>query len=71
MEQKKIDRINQLARKKKEQGLTQQEKTEQRLLREEFLADFRARFKAQLDNIEFVEDQGSDNAVEKGKAKQD
>lgn len=55
MDQKKIDRINELARKKKSQGLTKEELAEQKVLREEFLADFRARFKAQLDSIEIVE----------------
>lgn len=59
----KIDRINVLAKKSKlETGLTTEEKKEQRLLREEFLADFRNRFKQQLNNIEFVEDK---DAVEK------
>lgn len=65
--QKKIGRINELAKKKKEQGLTHEETVEQRGLREEFLADFRERFRAQLDNIEFVEDQEPDNTVEKPK----
>ena len=55
MDQKKIDRINELARKKKSQGLTEEELAEQKVLREEFLVDFRARFKAQLDSIEIVE----------------
>ena len=55
MDQKKIDRINELARKKKSKGLSKEELAEQKVLREEFLADFRTRFKAQLDNIEIVE----------------
>ena len=63
--QSKIDRINELARKKKTSGLTEEEITEQAKLRKEFLADFRERFKAQLDNIEFVEDQRPDLTVEK------
>lgn len=54
--QEKIDRINELAHKKKREGLTHEETLEQRALREEFLLDFRARFRSQLDNIEFVED---------------
>ena len=52
--QSKIDRINALAKKKKNGGLSEEETAEQKILREEFLADFRARFKAQLDNIEFI-----------------
>ena len=55
MDQKKIDRINELAHKKKIDGLTPEELAEQMELRQEFLADFRARFKAQLESIEFVD----------------
>ncbi|MBO4992209.1 MAG: DUF896 domain-containing protein [Firmicutes bacterium] len=56
MEQYKIDRINALAKKSKTQGLTPEEKEEQAVLRQEFLADFRAAFKQQLDRIELVDD---------------
>ena len=48
MEKTKIDRINQLARKSKTEGLTDAEKEEQKLLRKEFLAEIRADFKATL-----------------------
>ena len=51
MEQKKIDRINQLARKAKTpEGLTPEELDEQRALRQEYLAAVRANLTAQLDN---------------------
>ncbi|MGN0135444.1 DUF896 domain-containing protein [Anaerotignum sp.] len=50
-------RINELARKAKTVGLTEEEKIEQNLLRQEFLIKFRANFKAQLDKIEFVDEQ--------------
>lgn len=50
-------RINELARKAKTVGLTEEEKVEQNLLRQEFLIKFRANFKAQLDRIEFVDEQ--------------
>ena len=50
LEKAKIDRINALAAKSKAQGLTGPEKEEQAALRQEFLADFRAGFKAQLEN---------------------
>jgi len=52
----KIDRINQLARKKKEVGLTAEEAEEQQALREEYLANFRVNFKSQLEQIKFIED---------------
>ena len=50
MEQKKIDRINELAKKKREVGLTDEEAAEQMALREEYLAEFRASFKGTLDS---------------------
>ena len=56
MEKEKIDRINELAHKSKSEGLSDAEKEEQKLLRQEFLAEIRADFKATLESIEFVED---------------
>lgn len=56
MEKEKIDRINELSRKSKNEGLTQEEKDEQFKLRQEFLAEIRADVKAQLENIEIVDD---------------
>ncbi len=50
MEQKKIDRINELAKKKREEGLTPEEAAEQQALREEYLAAFRASFKGTLES---------------------
>ena len=55
MEKEKIDRINELAHKKKSVGLTEEETEEQAQLRAEFLEDFRKRFIAQLENIELVD----------------
>ena len=56
MEKLKIDRINELAHKSKETGLSEEEKIEQALLREEFLAEIRADVRASLDSIEIVDD---------------
>ena len=51
MEQAKIDRINELARKSKtDAGLTRSEKAEQVSLRQEYLAAIRANLTAQLDH---------------------
>lgn len=61
MEQAKIDRINALAKKSKTVGLTPEEKEEQAILRKEFLEDFRAAFKQQLDRIEFVDEMPKNN----------
>ena len=49
MEDKKIQRINELARQSRERELTPEEKAEQKALREEYIAAFRSNLKAQLD----------------------
>ena len=65
MEQKKIDRINELARKKKAEGLTPAELEEQAALRAEYIAGFRASLTAQLENTVVVEPDGTKHKVEK------
>ena len=55
MTKQELDRINELAHKKKAAGLTAEELAEQKILREKFLAEFRENFKRQLENIEIVE----------------
>ena len=55
MTKQELDRINELAHKKKAAGLTAEELAEQKVLREKFLAEFRENFKRQLENIEIVE----------------
>ncbi|MCQ2453181.1 MAG: DUF896 domain-containing protein [Clostridia bacterium] len=50
MTKEKVARINELARKKKTVGLTPAELEEQAALRQEYLADFRAGFREQLNN---------------------
>jgi uncharacterized protein YnzC (UPF0291/DUF896 family) len=59
MEQEKIDRINVLARKSKAEGLTEAEKKEQELLRQEYIATIRRNLRAQLDNIDVVNPDGT------------
>lgn len=59
MERAKIDRINELARKSKQQELTAEEKAEQQKLREEYRAEFRANLMGQLDNVYIQEADGS------------
>ena len=58
MTEEKIARINELARKAKAEGLTEPEKKEQQLLRQEYLADIRRNRKSQLDQIDMVEADG-------------
>lgn len=54
MDKQKIERINELARKSRESGLTPSELKEQKALRDEYIAAFRNNLKKQLDNIEIV-----------------
>lgn len=56
--QEMIDRINELAKKKKTVGLTDEEAAEQKVLYKEYIAAFRANLKSQLDNIEIVDADG-------------
>ncbi len=51
MEKEKIQRINELARKSREEGLTEDEKSEQQALRQEYLRAFREGTEAQLQNL--------------------
>ena len=52
----KINRINELAKKKKESGLTDEEAAEQKILYREYIEAFKANLKAQLDTIEVIDD---------------
>lgn len=55
MKREKIDRINELARKAKAEGLNEAEIAERDVLRKEYLAAVRENFKRTLDNIEIIE----------------
>ena len=59
MEISRIERINELARKSKTVGLTEEEKKEQAMLREEYIAAIRMNIRSQLDNISIQEADGS------------
>lgn len=56
MDKKKIDRINELAKKaRSSDGLTPEEMAERAKLREEYLNAIRQNFKQTLDNIEIID----------------
>ena len=58
MTKEQVARINELARKKKTVGLTEDELKEQAELRAEYLKDFREGFKQQLNNTYFQYEDG-------------
>ncbi len=59
MEQKRIDRINELARKAKTVGLTEEECEERDRLRMEYVEAVRKNLRAQLDNTYVVDEKGN------------
>lgn len=55
----RIARINELYHLSQERALTDSEKEEQQKLRKEYVASVRMNLKAQLDNIDIVNEDGS------------
>lgn len=60
-----IDRINELAKKKKEHGLTEAEAKEQSKLRKKYLEAFRKGFKQQIESTKVIDPEGNDVTPEK------
>ncbi len=54
-----LDRINELARKSKAEGLTDAEIQEQKELRANYIANIRASLRGQLDNIDMIDKDGT------------
>ena len=65
MEQSKLDRINELARKSKSEGLSDEEKEEQAKLRAEYVAAYKASLVAALENTYIVDEKGNKKKVTK------
>lgn len=63
MEQKKIDRINELSRISRERELSDEEKTERAKLREEYIASFRGNLVSQLENTYYIDKNGHKQKV--------
>lgn len=71
MEQEKIDRINELARKSKTpEGLTEEERQEQAVLRAEYIAAVKRSLTAQLDNTYLVDEYGNRRPLKKRQEKE-
>lgn len=59
MDKSRIDRINELYRKSKAEGLSEVEKMEQQILRKEYIDAIKHNLSSQLDNISIQEKDGS------------
>ena len=60
MEQQKLDRISELARKSRTaEGLTDAERAEQMALRQEYIESMKRSLRAQLDNIDVIDETGA------------
>lgn len=66
MEQRKIDRINFLAKKSRTpEGLTEEERQEQAALRREYIDSFKRSLCLQLDNTYIVDEKGNKRKLTK------
>ena len=63
MTEEKIKRINELARKQKSDGLTEEEKAEQFKLRREYINAYKQSLIAQLENTYILEPDGTKRKV--------
>ncbi len=67
MNEARIARINELYHKAQAEGLTEQEKEEQILLRKEYVAAIRSNLRGTLENVSFVNPDGSITKATDGK----
>ena len=67
MKQERIDRINELARKAKAEGLTQEELRERDILRREYIDAVKASLVGHLDNTWIVDEKGNKRPLPKKK----
>ena len=65
MNQEKIDRINELARKAKAEGLTEAETAERAVLRREYIDSVVGNLRGQLDNTYLVDAKGNKEKLKK------
>lgn len=67
MDKEKLNRINELARLSKERALTEEEKSEQAELRQEYINEIRLSFGAMLDNTVVQYPDGTRKSLKKEK----
>ncbi|MBE6911564.1 MAG: DUF896 domain-containing protein [Ruminococcaceae bacterium] len=64
---KLVQRINELAKKSREEGLSEAEKNEQAELRKEYIQKFRQGMENTLSNVYIMDEKGNKKKVEKKK----
>ncbi len=69
MQREKIDRINFLYKKSKEQPLTAEELNEQKALREEYIAEYKKNLVSQLNNTYVMDKDGNKRKLSKKEGK--
>ena len=62
-----IKRINELYHKSKAEGLTDEEKAEQKKLREDYVAAIKGNIRSQLENIKVVDENGNEIPLKRRK----
>ena len=60
-----IKRINELYHKSQDVGLTDEEKEEQKLLRQKYIDSIRGSLKSQLENVDIVDENGNITPLKK------
>lgn len=59
------ERINFLAKKAKTEGLTEEEKNEQALLRKQYIENIRKNMRSMLDNVYITDENGNEQKLKK------
>ena len=62
-----IKRINELYHKSKAEGLTVEEKAEQKKLRDDYVAAIRGNIRSQLENVKVVDENGNEIPLKRRK----
>jgi uncharacterized protein YnzC (UPF0291/DUF896 family) len=67
LDKEQLDRINELVRKDREVGLTEEEKKEQKDLREQYIKAFRSGMRNHIEGMKVVDPDGNDVTPDKVK----
>lgn len=65
LDKEKLDRINELVRKERDDGLTEKEKNEQKELREDYIKAFRSGMRNHIEGMKVVDPEGKDVTPDK------